>query len=59
MYQNSFRALAALLLAALLAVTAAAYEVPSDLEAMTLEDLDSVYAVEGDGYRLLFRNEEE
>lgn len=38
MYQNSFRALAALLLAALLAVTAAAYEVPPDLEAMTLEE---------------------
>ncbi len=39
--------------------TCVKFAVPFRPEAMTLEDLDSVYAVEGDGYRLLFRNEEE
>ncbi|HJB57783.1 MAG TPA: DUF3343 domain-containing protein [Candidatus Flavonifractor intestinipullorum] len=39
--------------------TCVRFTAPFDPASMSHEDLDSVYAVEGDGYRLLFRNEEE
>ena len=39
--------------------TCAKSQIPFDLASMSHEDLDSVYAVDGAAYRLLFHNEEE
>ena len=38
--------------------TCVKFQVPFDPESMVHEDLDSIYAVEGADYRLLFHNEE-
>ena len=39
--------------------TCVKFQIPFDLASMSHEDLDSVYAVDGAAYRLLFHNEEE
>ena len=39
--------------------TCVKFQVPFDPESMVHEDLDSIYAMEGADYRLLFHNEEE
>ncbi|HIY20894.1 MAG TPA: DUF3343 domain-containing protein [Candidatus Flavonifractor merdigallinarum] len=39
--------------------TCVKFQIPFDPASMSHEDLDSVYAVDGAAYRLLFHNEEE